>query len=640
VAPRQEPENAFPVAERRLRWHNRVKVLRTVVQLAALAALAAYIVVSILGGRGLFGSGTPTAASGGEERTQSGEGSFIAISYPGLTRSKSLESKIVNVDTFSQQLRALKDSGYVTVTQQDVLNNYYYYGSLPEKALFLIFEDGIQDTVQLAQSVLEDLNYRATISTYANNLDDASRRFITAEGLRSLASNGWWEMGTNGYRLSYINVYDRYGNFFGNLNGSEYVKVSPWLWRDYNHYLMDFIRDEDRLRLESEAELRKRIQADYDLMSSTYAARLGGVPGLYILMHSNTGAFATDPIASDANREGMTGIFAMNFNRQGTCLNTLKSSVYDLSRLQVQSYFSTNHLLMRIQDDTGDDVAFVTGDAQQAENWYRDEGAAQFESGQITLTTQPRGEGRIALKGQMMADLDMTVTLKGNLIGCQRVNLRTDRDLKTGIQVGLEDNELVIRDLSQGGLELARQGLFELDGGPYISTQEDEYNGLVALQNAIIQYDEDPLRVAQAQKKLAELENTPVVTLADGGTPYYPELDVADRASRKLRIRLVGSRLSVWVDDRPAVEQLLVSGGQVGLGLLVLSAQASADEDEYSQRFFYDDVYDAVFVDPVVLDAQDQEKVLYSYTSEQLRTINGIITGWFNAAINFFLDNF
>lgn len=509
-----------------------------------------------------------------------------------------------------------------------------------KKRFFLIFEDGIQDTVQLAQSVLDDLDYCATISTYANNLDDPFSRFITADGLRSLVSNGRWELGSNGYRLSYINVYDRYGNFFGNLNSSEYLKVSSWLWRDYNHYLMDFIRDEDRLRLENETELRKRIKADYDMMATTYASKLGRVPGLYLLMHSNTGAFGTDPIASNANREGITTHFAMNFNRQGTCLNTLKSSIYDLSRLQVQSYFSCNHLLMRIQDDTGDAVSFVIGDEQQAENWYRDEGVALFENGQIILTTQPRGEGRVTLKSQLMPDLDMTVTLRGNLIGCQRINLRTDRDLKTGIQVALEDNELVVRDLSQSGLELIRRNLYEFDGGPYISTQEDEYNGLVALQNAIIQYDEDPLRVTVAQKKLAELENTPVVTLTDGGTPYYPQLNVADRASRKLRIRLVGSRLSIWIDDRLAVELLTVSQNHVGLGFISLSAQASADEDEYSQRFFYDDVYDAVFVDLVVRDAQDQEKVFYAYTSTDQRTINGIITGWFGAVINFFLDNF
>ena len=622
-----------------LRRKNRYKVIRTIAQIAALLALALYLIVPpIVSKLSGLGATSPVAAVSSNDSIDSGsEPSFIAISYPGLTKSKSLDSKIINRDVFSEQITALKNAGYVTISQDDIVNFYQYYGSLPRKALFLIFEDGIQNTTDLAQEVLDANNYHATVCSYANNIDAANSKFINANALKALQNKGGWEIGTNGYRLAYINVFDRYGNYFGNLNADEFVNVYTYLYRDYNHYLMDFKRDEDRLRQERVDELKERILKDYDLMRLSYTQSLGSVPGLYILMHSNTGAFATDPIASDANRDGLTSIFSMNFNRQGTCLNKLNSSIYDLSRLQVQSYFSTNHLLMRIKDDIGEDLSFVTGDEQEAENWYLDKGAAQFKGDQIILTSEPRGEGRMTLKSKLLYDLDMTATLQGNLAGYQSINLRTDRDLKRGIQVALENNELVIRDLSADGAELFRQDLFKFDGGPYISQEEDEHNGLVALQKALIQFDEDADRVAKAEARLAELENTPVLTLQDGGTPYYPELNISDRGNRKLRIRLVASRISVWIDGKPVVEQLQIPASNIGA--IAFGAQSNS-EGKYSQRYYSDDVYDTVVIDPIICDAEDPRKIYYAYTLVTTQTINARISGWFISLVDFFIDNF
>lgn len=638
------PEPKLTRAQKRLQRSNRNKVLRTVVQVAVLAALLTLailtVVQSIQSQRRTATTAQQTTAAGTSSGKVANEANrFVALSYPGLTKSTSLESKIVNQALFEEQLGALKANGYVTITQDDIINYYLYYGSLPDKALFLIIEDGLIDTPTLAQNALDKNQFIATLCTYANNLANTDNKFINAKLLLALSKLSCWEIGTDGYRLAYINIFDRYTNFFGQLNAEEFVKIREYLWRDYNHYLMDFIRDEDRLRVETEAELQARIKSDYDSLRRDYTAALGYVPSLYVLMHSNTGAFATDGIASEANRQSIMNAFSMNFNREGTCLNTLDSSIYDLSRLQVQSYFSTNHLLMRMQDDTGETFQFLTGDADEARRWYLDDGVAQFKGNQIILTSEPGGRGQLTLKPRLFSDLDMTVSLQGNLVGRQSICLRTDRNWEHGLEVALEDDWLEVWDLSDGGQELYRRSLFEFDGGPYISTQEDERNGLVALQNAIIQFDADPDRVAKAQEMLAKLQTMPVLTLADGGTPYYPVNDTSDRASRKLRIRLVGGRMSIWVDDKPIVDMLKVPGVQ--LGALSLGAKVfQNNEDRYTQHNVYDDVYDAVFADLVISDAQDTDTVLYDYRLTPDQTINSVLTGWFNSVVAFFVDHF
>ncbi len=556
---------------------------------------------------------------------------FICLSYNGLTLSDDLDSRIVTQEAFMEQMAALHASGYVTITQQDVLNYYFYHMPLPERAMLLVFEDGIFNTTTLAQSTLEKYNYIATACTYAEGLDDTRQLFINAENMKGLLKNSFWELGSNGYRLSYINIFDRYGNYFGHLNTNEYVQIDEWLKRDYNHYLMDFLRDEDRLRQESVEEMEKRIEYDYDRMRDIYSAELGYIPSLYILMHSNTGAFGNDPLVSRKNHEMITQVFGMNFNRQGTCYNDLTSSVYDLSRLQSRHYFSTNHLLMRIWDDTGNDMAFVVGDEEEAARWFVGEGVAEFRGNEIILTTVPYGRAVMTLRNTLLDDCDMTVTLQGNKVGKQSVCLRADRNMSSGIEVALEFNELVVRDLSTA-TELFRLNLFEFDGGPFVSEEEDELAGLIALQNAIIEWDGDEERREEAAYELERLQAKTVVNLEEGGTPYFPELDISERDERKLRIRLVGSRLSIWIDDKPACDRLEVPSS--GRGNLVLCSEVWKDTERYSQTNLYDDVYDAVFIDPLITEVDDEKTIFYQYRLNDMEKVDGAINRVLRKIVN------
>lgn len=583
------------------------------------------------------------ADSSSYELTASGQGAaadsgFICISYNGLVIGDELESMIVSQRAFNEQMAALHASGYVTISQQDVLDYYLRGRPLPEKAMLLIFEDGIYNTTVVAQSTLERYNYMATACTYADSLADSHNRYMTGRNMRKLLDSTYWELGSNGYRLAYINMYDRYGNYFGHLNTNEYVLIHEYLVRDYNHYLMDFLRDEDRLREESVEEMKARIEYDYQQMSELYKAELGFVPELYVLMHANTGMFANDPMVSNENRDRMTQTFAMNFNRQGSCYNDLSASVYDLTRLQSRQYFSTNHLLMRIWDDTRHDVAFVVGDEKEAAKWYIDEGVAEFAGNKIILTSEPYAEGAMTLKEMLVDDLDMTVTLQGNKVGVQSVYLRTDRERNTGVQVSLENYELVVRDLTAGGAELFRQSLFELDGGATQSEEENELEGLIALQEAIIDWDLDPARIEEARQELAYLKRLKVPSIEEGGKPYVPELDISERDERELRIQLVGSRLYVWLDGKQVCERLQVT--ETGRGSIALGAEVWKASEHYSQTNLHDDVYDAVFIDPVVSRPDNNRRIYYSYRYMGLEAIVHAVEEIFKDAVAFFATNF
>ena len=161
---------------------------------------------------------------------------FIALSYFGVDRNET--KTLVSTERLKEHIDALSKSGYVTITQQDILDYYLEGKELPKKSLFLMFEDGRRDTAIFAQKVTEEYNYLSTIMTYADKFESKDSKFLMPDDLKALEEGSFCELGTNGYRLEYINVFDRYERFLGRMNTLEYAHVQPYLGRDYNHYLM------------------------------------------------------------------------------------------------------------------------------------------------------------------------------------------------------------------------------------------------------------------------------------------------------------------------------------------------------------------------------------------------------------------
>jgi hypothetical protein len=566
---------------------------------------------------------------------------FIAISYFGVEKFDAESKSLITDDRLDQHIKALKDSGYVTITQDDIIAYFKGEKQLPEKALFLIFEDGRRDSAVFAQNILEKNNFRATMLSYADRVELFNTKFLNTNDLKLLNKSSFWELGTNGYRLEYINVFDRYKNYFGRLNSYEFVAITKYLVRDYNHYLMDFIRDAEGIPLESLAEMKNRIAFDYMNMNNVYREKIGFLPQLYILMHSNTGQFGTHRLASNENEKWITDLFAINFNREGDSHNDRNASIFDLTRIQPQANWYTNHLLMRIWDDTGDDVAFISGDLKKKAKWDTITGQSEFAENKIILTSPPSDRGLMKLNESSMIDFDVSMKLEGNVAGSQGIYLRADEALANYIYVGLEKNKLVITSNENGAGEQENLNvdLFEFDGGSDFSVEEDKQQSLEAHADAVLKYSDDYLMIEDAKSDKKQLGKEIPPTIAEGADPYVPTIDLLDRDHRDLRIILSGNQLTVYVDNKIAAENVPVNISQPG-NLILESAPI---RDKFSQRNLADDVYDAVFTNMLVKwigDSTIKPIVIYDNRLSSLEELNLVFRNIIRSVINFFIYNF
>ena len=598
---------------------DKVKLIRSALELLSILILLALVIRALF----LFKDYEPydesdTAVVSGEDH------GFLALSYLGVDRDGS--DTLIATKRLYEELKALHDLGYVTITQQDIYDYYYNDKTLPDKALYLMFEDGRKDTAMFAEKLLEEFNYKATVMTYASNLEIRDNTFLTPKDIRKLEKSGYCELGTNGYRLAYINAYDRHGRFLGELTAKEYVKVRPFLSRDYNHYLMDFIRDENRIPVETSAEMRQRIDYDYEKMKEVYTKEFDRVPLAYVLMQANTGRFGDNDKVSEQNRKDMGEIFYLNFNREGFSLNDLKADEYDLTRMQPQAYWYVNHLLMRIWDDLDEDekewIEFVPGDEKRAEDWEIKTGACEFKKNLIALTSTPGETGRMEIKNtDIPDDVYITAGLTGNVLGEQSVALRSNEEENSALKISLQDNHIMVRDSVSGGNVIYDYDLHELiPENKRISVEEDDEAALEAELSARSQFSEDMKEsvLYYYEKVDAKAEGKEeVVTYSEGGEEFIEDFDINDKGDRKVGILLQDDKLSVAVDGMIVADRIDVKdiGDMEGKTQLI----CGVPDSEYSQRNLTDDVYDGAFLDLKIYGVKPGGEVYDRFVSGKLQ---------------------
>jgi hypothetical protein len=609
---------------------DRRKAIRVVSQVIILLAIIAFIITSITtltAYKPYTAHNTPFA----------GDKGFVALAYFGVERNGN--QNLIGIDRLQEHLQSLKRQGYVTITQQDIINYYQTGKPLPEKSLFLVFEDGRRDTAIFAQKILEDLNYKATMLTYPEKFEKKDPKFLVPEELKQMEQTTYWEMGTNGYRLAFINVFDRYNNYLGELDPLEHASVAPYLKRKYNHYLMDYIRDENGIPKESYTKMKERISYDYEALRDRYLANIGYVPKMYILMHSNTGSFGNNDKVSAVNAYWINSLFKLNFNREGFCFNQRNSSPYDLTRMQPQAYWHTNHLLMRIKYDIKQELEFVKGDLAKQAAWETLKGALEIKEEAMILTSLPYDKGLIRLKNSNdFSDLKLSVRLKGNKLGLQKIYLRADENLSRFVAVHIFNNFLYVTERNGGAeTELYKLNLDRHDGKKIISVNEDKREAEIRALETFIKYADSAATAKIYTERLKDKHLEKPLTVAEGAKEYIPDISIHAPGDRMLSLSLKGNRISVMIDNKAAATDLPVTAAKPGSIFL----ETAWGEYGWSQRNLADDVYDGVFEKLIITENtnSETEKVLFDSSLQGFEALKLKAKRLWDALINWFVTN-
>lgn len=255
-----------------------------------------------------------------------------ARSLPVLTyhRVVSDENDLNNVTAtrFKNQMLALKNAGWETVTLQEFEEFMRGTRELPEKSFLLTFDDGAKESYYPVDPVLRTLGYEAVMFVIVRSSQTPhSTYYLSQQEVRQMLETGRWSIGSHSY--------DGHRPYETGPDHSEGVYFADKLW----------IRDAQRI--ETDQEFKNRVHNDLaraqSILESTYDV----------------------PIVSFAfplgNETGVAG--ANNYPEGASVTETEADAIYEFGHLQTNNqtftfnfpattpYLATNFIVRRIHVD-------------------------------------------------------------------------------------------------------------------------------------------------------------------------------------------------------------------------------------------------------------------------------------------------
>ncbi len=92
-------------------------------------------------------------------------------------------------ENFKQQMKYLKDNGYVTLTLDEAYSFFEKNKPVPEKSLVITFDDGYVDNYVEALPILKEFGFTATIFVITDIIDK-SQNYMNLEQLKEMEANG------------------------------------------------------------------------------------------------------------------------------------------------------------------------------------------------------------------------------------------------------------------------------------------------------------------------------------------------------------------------------------------------------------------------------------------------------------------
>lgn len=266
----------------------------------------------------------------------------------------------------------------------------------------------------------------------------------------------------------------------------------------------------------------------------------------------------------------------MLFNREGSCYNTDETSLYNLTRMQVGADWSTNRLLMEIENWMSSGVPFAVGDEEAISRWDVKEGRMEKVDSALVLTSPANEKAFAYLKG---SDNDRNVYLStylsGRELGTQSIYLRYDEQKGSYVQVSLLENKLTITQK-------------KVDG-----TKQILYSDLMPNSDELPEYDDqfDVNRIEENKK--------------ESDTLTLEGIDLKQQLHRKYKVNAshMATPISWALELQLENQSLMVTVG----GVVILETDIDEDiksggiviEASGKDSAIYDGVFDELTVQPL-----------------------------------------
>ena len=187
----------------------------------------------------------------------------------------------VSMEDFRNQMQALRDWGYTSITAYDLADLIRNGGELPNRPVVITFDDGYTDVYQNAFPIMREMGFVGVIYIYVDHV--GLNGFVNKEQIQTLASDGW---GIGNHTMTHVDLTQNHNNIDYELQQSRLtleeatgikVETFAYPYGKVDDFVINSVRDYDYLAgmglgLNCEHTLdtlfnlnRIEIQSDYNL---------------------------------------------------------------------------------------------------------------------------------------------------------------------------------------------------------------------------------------------------------------------------------------------------------------------------------------------------------------------------------------
>lgn len=255
--------------------------------------------------------------------------------YHGLTplgRDPLLMSPVhLTAAAFQDQMQALQEAGYQSVTIEQVEAWVYGRGRLPPKAVLITFDDARLDSFRHADPVLKECGFNAVMFVPTVNVERNLPGYATWSQLNEYQRTGRWEMQSHGDLASISIPVDAAGH------------------REL--FLVNRRWQEDGT-LEREADWKRRLTDDYWISQRTLAWRMGRKPIAYAWPEGNYGQNdlpnTRDPVTE--NLAAARAFYQLSFHQDAYGFNPPNRDPMFLTRVEPRAGWTGRDLIRHLTD--------------------------------------------------------------------------------------------------------------------------------------------------------------------------------------------------------------------------------------------------------------------------------------------------
>ncbi|MDA3875432.1 MAG: polysaccharide deacetylase family protein, partial [Kiritimatiellae bacterium] len=251
---------------------------------------------------------------------------FVSIVYEGISDMPGE----VNADRFKEQIDLLKESGYNAITLQDVKALYGEDKPLPDKSILLTFDHSRKSSYFDARRILQRAGWRAVMFVWTKPILDEDPSALRWPYIRAMIGTGAWEAGAQSHMGFERIVADSEGHL------ANFMSSPRWLVR--------------QSRYETPEEYQERLREDHQFVYDRIQRETKVPPMAFAFPYGDFGQFDERALLTRRlNMKLVSEFYDMAFIHGNAALNTRYSDPYRLNRLLVDSDWSAQELLDRLE---------------------------------------------------------------------------------------------------------------------------------------------------------------------------------------------------------------------------------------------------------------------------------------------------